>query len=60
MSRTAKLFGYEEEYKYYKNEAEKIKAAINNKYSTKKPESTLAVIKQNRVCHSIGVSCQKN
>ena len=35
MSRTAKLFGYEEEYKYYKNEAEKIKAAINNKYLNK-------------------------
>lgn len=35
MSRTAKLFGYEEEHKYYKNEAEKIKAAINNKYLNK-------------------------
>lgn len=35
MSRTAKLFGYEEEYKYYKTEAEKIKAAINNKYLNK-------------------------
>lgn len=32
ISRTAKLLGNENDYKYYKIEAEKIKTAINNKY----------------------------
>ena len=32
LSRTAKLLGHEEDYRYYKKEAEKIKDAINTKF----------------------------